>query len=215
MSHTEGDSPTGSVASNELLPLAEAIKKARARDHAAFQRLYEHYKIPLWRRLLYLVKDQESAYDLFQETFLRVWKGLPEKSSEVDFEPWLYRIAKNLAIDHLRRTSSLTFLSLSESETDEPKEYTLLGLLSSAGHEEQVCEMLCLQQALEQISPQYRVCTLLQDVWGYSQREIAESLAISEKAVSSNVSRGRKQLRIAYQNMANGLQAQRTGGQRK
>ena len=59
------------------------------------------------------------------------------------------------------------------------------------------------------------MCVLLQDVWGYSQREIAETLAISEKAVSSNVSRGHKQLRTAYQNMANGIQAQRTGGQMK
>jgi RNA polymerase sigma-70 factor (ECF subfamily) len=198
-----------------MLPLAEAIEKAQARDHAAFERLYEHYRIPLWRRLFYLIGNKESAYDLFQEAFLRVWKSLPEKRAEVQFEPWLYRIAKNLAIDYLRSTKQLTFLSLPESESDEPKEYALFGLLSSAGHEESICEMMCIQQALERMSPQYRVCVLLQDVWGYSQHEIAESLAISEKTVSSNVSRGHKQLHMAYRNMANGLQAQRTGGQIK
>jgi RNA polymerase sigma-70 factor (ECF subfamily) len=213
MSQPEGSSSTKSVASSDILPLTEAVDKAQARDHAAFERLYEHYKIPVWRRLFYLVGNKESAYDLFQETFLHVWKSLPKKPPEAAFEPWLYRIAKNLAIDYLRHANQLTFLPLPESESDEPKEYAFFGLLSFAGHEERVCETICIQQALECMSLQYRMCLLLQDVWGYSQREIAESLAISEKAVSSNVSRGRKQLRVAYQNMANGFQIQRKGGQ--
>jgi hypothetical protein len=75
--------------------------------------------------------------------------------------------------------------------------------------------LVCISLRIPWVSPQYRVCVLLQNVWGYSQREIAETLKITEKAVSSNVSRGHKQLRMAYQNMANGLQAQRTGGQIK
>ena len=203
MFQPERSSSTRSVVPSDMVPLAEVVKKAQARDHAAFEELYEYYKIPLWRRLFYLVGNKESAYDLFQETFLRVWNHLPEKTPEIDFEPWLYRIAKNLAIDYFRHTIQLTFLPLPESEPDEPKERILFGLLSSVGHEESICERLSIQQALEHMSPQYRVCVLLQDVWGYSQREIAKWLAISEKAVSSNVSRGRKQLSVAYQSAAN------------
>src|SRR5712692_4998273 len=57
------------------------------------------------------------------------------------------------------------------------------------------------------------VCVLLQDLWGYSQHEIADALGIRESAVSANVSRGHKQLRTAYWNMMHAKPAPKKGGQ--
>ena len=185
------------------MSLSSAIQRACMGDPDGFERLYEHYKRPLGKRLLYLVSNEEVAYDLYQETFIRVWQKIVEGVSVTNFEAWLYRIARNVAIDYLRRKELLRFLPFPDEETDKPGTYMLLGELKEPCHEEYICEMLDLKQALEKMSPQYRVCILLQELWGASQKEIAQTLGISESTVSANVSRGFKQLRQVYSTIFN------------
>ena len=60
--------------------------------------------------------------------------------------------------------------------------------------EDQLCELERLQWVLARMIPMYRICLVLQDLYGYSQKEIATRLNITEKTVSTNVLRGRKQL---------------------
>lgn len=199
-----------SIGSGTLL--RETVERACTKDRLAFSSLYEHYKDPLGKRLAYLIGDKDIAYELYQELFISFWKRLP-MPPPLNFEAWLYRIARNLAFDYLRRVKRLEFSPLPEQEISESGASPLSDPLGTMGHEERVCEMMCVQQALAEMSPQYRICVLLQDLWGYSQHEIAESLGISESTVSANVSRGHKQLRVAYRNMMNAESASRKGGQ--
>jgi len=171
---------------------------AKAGDEEAFTRLFEHYKGPLGSRLYHLVNDQEAAYDLYQEVFITVFKEFRKKAPIPNFQPWLYHVARNKAIDYLRHRNQLEFIPLPEPKIDDPEDYALASLLREEGHEERICERECIKQALAEMSPQYRICVLLQEEWGYSQKEIASILGITEKAVSSNVTRGRKQLHTAY-----------------
>ena len=205
--------PTASTAPASTMSIVEAKERVHAKDWMAFERLYEYYRNPLGQRLVYLVGDREVAYDLYQDTFEHLWRKLSPENPVRNFDAWLYEIAKNLAIDYLRRTKRVIFLALPEDSSDELGSQTLLGFLSVPGHEEHICEIACVRQALAQMSPQYRICLLLQVMWGYSQHEIATSLGISEKSVSANVSRGRAQLRAAYRDMVNDLKARR-GGQK-
>ncbi len=196
---------------NEFSSLTNAIMKAYDGDPYAFEILYESYKKPLGKRLMNLTGNEEVAFEIYQETLFRMWIWLSKRRHISAptlgyFERTLYCIARNLAFDHLRHIKNFEFVSLPESEPNGPKEYALAGRLSQAGHEERVCEMLYLRQALACMSPQYRTCLLLQVEWGYSQREIAESLAISETTVSSNVSRGYKQLHTICLEMKKGEQ---------
>jgi RNA polymerase sigma-70 factor (ECF subfamily) len=185
-------------------PLAELL--ARAKEHPFFAMLYDYYQEPLGKRLRNLVGDKETAVDLYQETFLRAWVHFSQP--EVDpqeivqrFEPWIYSVAKNLAFDYYRSKRRIDFLPLPESEPNGSKEYALSARLSVTGHEDLVCDLLCLEEALAAMSPQYRVCLMLQVQWGYSQLEIGRALGISVKAVSTNVSRGFTQLRKIYKEM--------------
>lgn len=203
---------TGTGASNAMR-LAINIAMAKAGDESAFTWLFEYYKGSLGGRLYRLVHDQETAYDLYQEVFITVFNEFKKKTSIPDFQRWLYRVAKNRAIDYLRREKLLEFVPLSETKTDDPEEYTLSGLLREEGHEERIVERECLKQALAEMSPQYRICVLLQEEWGYLQKEIAVMLGITEKAVSSNVTRGRKQLYIAYLRAIEHIDTVRKGGQ--
>lgn len=175
--------------------LAQAIRKAQEGDHAAFASLYQRYKARIWQRLTYFVGEHEAVQDLFQETFLRAWQKLPELKSGVPFESWLKRIAANLAIDYLRHEKQALFVSLSE----EDGESGAVSILRSAvGPEAEFDLREGIRLALQAMSPQNRACVLLQDQWGFSQREIAQLLHISEKSVGAYVSRGREQLRRAY-----------------
>jgi RNA polymerase sigma factor (sigma-70 family) len=198
-----GDIKSGStfVSTMSATMLMEMVARACTKDRRAFEILYEYYEGPLGKRIAYLIGDKDTAYELYQETFIRFWIHLPMQPP-LSFEAWLYRIARNIALDHLRHKHKLEFLPLAtEIDVNETGTLPYSEFLSATGHEENVCEMACVKQALSEMSPRYRICVLLQDLWGYSQGEIAQSLGISESAVSSNVSRGHKQLRTAYREM--------------
>lgn len=173
-----------------------------------FEMLYEYYQEPIERYLVKWVHDQESACELCQDTFERFWKFLlsQETTSQQTayYKNLLYKIARNCAIDYLRKTKKFEFLPLIESETDEPKVHARLANLSVEGHEELICEQLYLQEvlaALAAMSPKYRRCFELQAELGLTQRKIAVLLGISESAVSANISRSRERLEWLYTRM--------------
>ncbi len=183
-------SPTGTV---------ELIERARAGDREAFTRLFQSYNQQICTYLGRLVGNAELGRDLAQETFLHTWKSLPVLRNDLSFKPWLYRVATNLARSHLRHDNLIRWLPWVERG-----EAVTLEHLTVAGPENQASDSVCIQLALAQVSPQNRVCLLLQLVGGFSQREIGESLGISEKSVSAYVSRGKEQFRRAYQRLDGG-----------
>jgi RNA polymerase sigma factor, sigma-70 family len=184
--------PTGVIQQTQLDGL---IKRAKARDFLAFELLYHAYKKVIWERLAFLLGDKETAHDIFQETFLRVWINLPELKQEVPFEAWIRRIAVNLAIDYLRHEKKVVFVSLSH-EGLEQRSWDVGIYMDSP--EIRLSEQDYIEQTLARLPLRYRTCLLLQDHWGYSQREIAQILNISEKGVSAYVSRSRKLFREIY-----------------
>ncbi|HEY6543126.1 MAG TPA: sigma-70 family RNA polymerase sigma factor [Ktedonobacteraceae bacterium] len=173
--------------------LAQVVGLARAGDGLAFRDLFQKYNGQVCTYLARLVGNDEVGRDLAQETFVRVWKSLPAIRSDAHFKAWLFRIATNIAMSHLRHARLVRWLPWREEEI-----VTSHIDLSIAGPEEHAGEAECVQYALAQLAPQCRTCLLLQLVAGFSQREIADSLGISEKSVSAYVSRGREQFRRAY-----------------
>lgn len=167
----------------------EIVAHARAGDGMAFSLLFQSYNAPICTYIARLVGNDEQGRDLAQETFIRAWKSLPALHGELQFKPWLYRIATNVARSHLRRTRLVRWLSWTEHEQN---------TLWIAGPEEQAGEAEHIRQVLARLGAQSRVCLLLQLYAGFSQREIATVLKISEKSVSAYVSRGREQFRQLY-----------------
>jgi RNA polymerase sigma-70 factor, ECF subfamily len=173
----------------------EVVELARTGDKSAFDTLYQHFYIPISKYLAHMVGDDEEGLDLAQETFLKAWQGLSGIQNGLRFHTWLYRIATNTAIDHLRRRKFRCSRLENTGEDGLPENMRI------AGPEERVAEVEHIQQALAQVSLKYRSCLVLQLVVNLSQREIAASLNISEKSVSIYVSRGCEQFRLAYQHL--------------
>jgi len=189
--------PTLAELSTEAIWFVEVVREAQAGDVAAFNALYQHYNGRIVTYLARMVGNDEEGRDLAQETFIKVWQALAKVHDEIHFDTWLYRIATNTAMDHLRRRKSRWPLwkhSEAEAET---------ASMHMAGPEEQVEEAELIKLALARLSPQYRACLLLQHVAGFTQREIALSLNLSEKSISIYISRGCEQFRRAYASLEN------------
>lgn len=173
----------------------EILESACAGDQKAFTQLFECYNSPICSYLAHLVGNDEVGRDLAQETFIRAWKGLPKLQGTISFRPWLYRIATNVARSYLKREQLMRWLPWTDNELGTSD------VLRVAGPEEQTGEQECIAQILAMLAPQSRTCLLLQHVAGFSQREIATVLGISEKSVSAYVSRGREQFRLEYRRL--------------
>lgn len=184
-----------------------AVALARAGDQAAFTILFHQYNASLCRYLAHLVGNDEVARDLTQETFFRAWQSLPTMRDEHRFAPWLYKIATNLARSHQRHARLVRWLSWVEPAGEQTRHVP-----TQAGPEGQVAEAELVALALARLTPKYRICLLLQLESGFSQREIAQLLHLTEKSVSVYVSRGRQQFLQAYQELEQETLPQRKGG---
>jgi RNA polymerase sigma-70 factor (ECF subfamily) len=95
------------------------VECALAGDAAAFEALLERYRAPIRRHLLRYTHDDAAAQDLLQEAFLRVWTRGDQWGGRGTFRAWLYRVATNLALNHLRTVRRRRETSLeTEDETE-------------------------------------------------------------------------------------------------
>jgi RNA polymerase sigma-70 factor, ECF subfamily len=86
-------------------PDADLIRRWQRGDTAAFEQLVRAWEEPLGRFLVRMVQCQETAQDLLQELFLRVFQNAQKFRDQGQFKPWLYRIALNLARDQIRKNT--------------------------------------------------------------------------------------------------------------
>lgn len=149
--------------------------------------LFEEQSARLTRRLERMLGSRETAEDLTQEAFLRLWRGSPAELSPEQQGAWLQRTASNLAIDELRRRKRRDQVKLDEEAIE---------AVAADG-----TEALAVREALDRISAHQRLCLLLRFQAGLSYREIGETLAIAPDAARKRVSRARRAFATAYRGM--------------
>ena len=179
-----------------LLP-PDLVMRACAGDVVAFEDLFHTYTAPITTYLARMVENNEEGRDLTQETFIRAWRMLASLHDPARFSAWLYRIATNVALDHLR---SRKLLWIPWGNLSRHSEATTLQIV---GPETSVTEGELIKLVLRRLSPKYRACLLLHIEAGFSQREIAALLHIQEKSVSVYIKRGCEQFRQTYQRLVN------------
>jgi len=81
---------------------SDLIRQVQAQQAGAFDLLFERHASAIRRHLLHIVRDAHAAEDLLQEVFLRVWTHAEQWNGQGAFKGWLFRIATNLALNHLR-----------------------------------------------------------------------------------------------------------------
>jgi RNA polymerase sigma-70 factor (ECF subfamily) len=139
----------------------------------------------LWR----MTGDEELAYDLTQEVFLRAWQRWETIRGYEQPRAWLFRVATNLARSHLRRRSPLGQRVPMPDDDAGPATSDPAWRLAEADQ---------VRDALLQLSPKRRAALVLREVYQFSAAEIGAMLGMREAAVRMTVHRAREQFRALY-----------------
>ena len=183
------------------LPDADVVVLAQRGREDAFRELVRRYERPLFSLIFRMVRNTATAEDLAQDSFIKVLNNIDKYRPEFKLSSWLFKIANNVTIDHLRRRQ-LDTISMDGSphaSTAADVESTRFDIASS--DENALDEMeskelgSAIERAIASLRPEYRSCILLRHVEGRSYEEIAATLDLPLGTVKTYIHRARHELR--------------------
>lgn len=176
----------------------DTLNALRAQDgnDAAFEVLVRKYERLVSTCIYSIVGNPEDTMDISQETFLKVYKSIGTFKGDSEFSTWLYRIAKNTALDFVRKRKQNTVSIDSSGEENEgfdiPDESISQSPEKMALQNE---KKEILRKAIEKLSDEHREIIILRDMNDYSYEAIASMLEIETGTVKSRLFRAREALR--------------------
>lgn len=187
------------------LPDADVVALALEGRDAAHRELIARYERPVFSLVFRMVRDRELAEDLTQDTFVKVLSHLDRYNADFKFSSWLFKIANNVAIDHLRRRQ-LDTVSMDGSphamtaDAVEASRFDVADDAESALDEMEARELgSVIERAIATLRPEYRSCIMLRHVEGRSYEEIATTLDLPLGTVKTYIHRARHELRRALE----------------
>ncbi|MCU7548648.1 RNA polymerase sigma factor [Chitinophagaceae bacterium LB-8] len=168
---------------------ADLIEGCIRGDRKMQYELYERFAPKMFGVCLRYASNNEEAEDILQEGFIKVFKKIGSYRSEGSFEGWIRRIFVNTAIEHFRRKVHLQPITEKEESTVEGKYLSILDTLAEKD----------IVQLVQQLSPGYRTVFNMYVIEGYSHKQIAEELGISEGTSKSQLSRAKQILQDLVQ----------------
>ena len=165
----------------------ELIIQAKSGNDAAFEELIYRYDRSVLAIALKFVHDTDEAKDIYQEVFIRVYRGLKNFEMKSEFSTWLFRIATNVCLSYKSRSKKHLQQSIDEqiaAEDDEVLKYEL------ADDEMDPGEIMInldlgdiIRRAVDSLSSKQRITFILKHYEGYKIREIADMLNCKEGTV--------------------------------
>ena len=165
----------------------ELLIQAKSGNDTAFEELIYRYDRSVLAIALKYVHDTDEAKDIYQEVFIRVYRGLKNFEMKSEFSTWLFRIATNVCLTHKSRSKKHLQHSIDEqitTEDDEVQKYELADVEMDPG------EILInldlgdiIRSAVDSLSAKQRMTFILKHYEGYKIREIADMLNCKEGTV--------------------------------
>lgn len=179
-------------------PVDPDVERAMRGDHDAFRNLVERHQKRIFGLVLRMLRcDRDTAADLTQEVFLRMFRGLPGFDGSSRFVAWIHKITVNLCISEYRRRRAGKRAGLTLS-LDAPLAGTDDLRLDPPGRERQPHERIhdgdarrAVEAAVADLPEEFRHAVLLRDLQGLSYEEIGEILDVPPGTVRSRIHRGR------------------------
>ncbi len=181
---------------------AELVQRAKKGDLDGFEALANRYEQRVYSLALRMLRQEQDAEDVTQQTFLSALENLGRFRGEASFSTWLLRIATHAALKIIRKRKGLDTVSLEEAtegtnDTDAAPhpEYIADWRQSPEElvHKNEVKRLL--DEALDHLDEKHRIVFLLRDVEGLSVKETAEALRLSDANIKVRLLRARLQLR--------------------
>jgi RNA polymerase sigma-70 factor (ECF subfamily) len=183
-------------------PDIRRMLRVRDDDDTAFAELVELYHQRLVTVLQHLIGGSQEAEDLAQEVFLRVYRGRKKYHPRAKFSTWLFTIANNLALNHLRNRQRKPVVPLNLRDSGplgpRPAEQMVPDRERPPTHhlaQQELAEVV--KRALETLNERQKVAVVLNKFEDMNYAEIADVMGLTTKAVKSLLSRARENLRVA------------------
>lgn len=177
----------------------ELAERAAKGDFGAFEELARRYSSPIFKFACGMLRNTEDASDILQQTLIQAHKALPKRNTKAAFRSWIYTIARNKCVDHLRKRRIPTFSELDAKRTN-PDE---LSLIEQVNDPEPLPEELIerqatqemLKEAIATLPERYRVVIALRYTGDLSFHEIGQVLNIPENSAKTHFQRAKALLR--------------------
>ena len=192
------------MAANDI----ELIMQTQRGNMDAFEQLVQRYDKRVLTIAAGYVSSSDDAKDIYQEVFLRIYKGLPKFQYKSEFSTWLFRITTNVCLSHQMRGRRHSHTSLDQNVNDEDGQpHALKDTLSDNITTDQPTYdaeiSMKVEQALKTLSPRQRMVFSLKHYEGYKLKEIAGMMKCSEGTVKKYLFEATTRLRRQLKDFAN------------
>lgn len=184
------------------------IAACQTGDREAFRQLFETYQDRVWSIALHFTGEEQTARDVTQQVFLKLFGSIKQFRSEANFTTWLYRLVANACLDEQRRGRRFISFDFWRRDEEESGDDNLLDWQQAQQFQTNLPEerltqaelAAALKAAVKELSPQIRLTILLKYFEELSYDEIARVLNCSPGTVASRLNRGHKALagRLAH-----------------
>ena len=188
----------------------DLVRRCQAGDTDAFDQLVTRYRTRVFAMIYNMVHNEQDAWDLAQDAFVKAWKSIGRFKGKSSFYTWIYRIVMNVTIDWLRKrevkASDAEFDDAIQLKEVDPASKTVPKadpLPHQRLERHEIRERI--DKAIAQLSPEHRAVILMKEIEGMQYHEIAEALGCSIGTVMSRLFYARKKLqnslRDVYENV--------------
>lgn len=167
--------------SNYIPPETDLIKGCIDRDPQMQRLLYQRFSEKMYAVCIRYSENRDDANDIMQEGFIKVYSNLNKFRAEGSFEGWVRRIFINTAIEHYRKKVKLYNVTEVQENTIEDKELNALDSLATKD----------ILKIVNELSPGYKIVFNMHVIEGYSHKEIADLLGITEGTSKSQLARAK------------------------
>ncbi|MCE7065645.1 RNA polymerase sigma factor [Dyadobacter sp. CY326] len=169
----------------------QLVALLKSNDRAAFEYLYDNYSAALFGIIVKIVKDEERACDVMQDTFLKIWKSISSYNSEKGtLFTWILNIARNTAIDKLRMELKKENVIHLDSLRDADLSGTSVFI--------PIPEIMDVRLIVEQLLPDRKLLIDMVYFQGYTHEEVSERLSLPLGTVKSRIRKALKELRYIF-----------------
>ena len=190
-------------------PDDQLVAAAREGSDQAFEALFLRYRDRVVGYVRGMVSDHGRAEDIVQEAFMSALRSLRRSDQDINFRPWIYEIAKNACIDHLRRARRAQEVSI-DSDDFSPVEENRISQVAS-GTDATVTrrnELESLRMAFHDLPPTQHEILVMRELEGLSYDSISDRMGLTRGAVESLLFRARRRLRDGFEEIDTGARCQ-------
>jgi RNA polymerase sigma-70 factor (ECF subfamily) len=183
------------------------VARSQRGDRAAFEQLVEPLRAPLFGYVLRMVADRADAEDLLQDTLVRALKGVERFNGEARFKTWLFAIATNACLDHLRERKRWRVEAQLDAETsasaDPDVVDRLRAVMADPGFQFEIREHVaycfsCVARALE---PQEQAALMLREVFQFQAQEAAQVMGVSQPVFGHRLREARQKMAVSFEGL--------------